>query len=187
MKGAVIMISLQVVYVLLIIISVYILLSFYIINKFKNINGQNIGPKLKQDLNNLQLKNTNDNTFLLKNLISSPIENAFIIFAESNCSECKKVLDSMMYLKKSVMLDIQVVFSNTNENREGSSKYTWLPNKFFVDLDSVINDLSIHMFPYFIETNSKGLVESKGFASVDSLLEFIKNNDKIIVKETVVQ
>lgn len=173
------MISIQVLYVLLMIIGVYITLLFLVLDRLKKRDGQNLGPKLKEDLNNVSFKSINRNEYFVRNLLNTD-ENVLFIFAESNCSECKRILRAMRHLHESVNIDIKVVFSDTEENLKGATEYYWLPNKYFLDLEFMIEDLRVNVFPFFIEIGSHGLVETKGFVSIDLLLQRIDENKKTI-------
>lgn len=165
------MINIQIVVALVIINFIYIIIHFFIIFHLKNRFKVRFGPSIGQSISQVEISDINQNKSLLNNVLGN--KKSLLLFVDMDCDHCNKIINSLKLINRSGLSQIQFLLANTEENIRGVKEKNLEGNFYFLDENVLFNSMNIKGFPFFIEIDNKNVIENKGYASSNVIIEYL--------------
>ncbi|MFP7416615.1 hypothetical protein [Priestia filamentosa] len=161
----------QIIISLILIMFCYISLQIFTLYYLKNKNRVKGGPMLGDTIRDIEVIDINKNKINLSKILSS--QPKLIIFVDMNCAHCKNIINSLNVFNKDLLKDIHFFLVNNEENVRELKKRRNNKNFYFLNEEDVFDNFNVRLFPFYMELNGNKIVQKKGYASGNTIIEYL--------------
>ncbi|MED4238217.1 hypothetical protein [Priestia megaterium] len=161
----------QIIISLILIIVCYILLQYFTIHILKNAKKVKSGPVLGESLEDFDVINVNQKRIKFSKLSNS--QPKLILFVDMECTHCKSIIKSLNLFNKDVLKNIEFFTLNNKENLEQLKEKNINQNFYLLSEEDMLENLKVQLFPFYIEVDGNNIVQKKGYASNNTIIEYL--------------
>ncbi|MED4253507.1 hypothetical protein [Priestia megaterium] len=161
----------QIIISLILIIVCYILLQCFTIHILKNAKKVKSGPVLGESLEDFDVINVNQKRIKFSKLSNS--QPKLILFVDMECTHCKSIIKSLNLFNKDVLKNIEFFTLNNKENLEQLKEKNINQNFYLLSEEDMLENLKVQLFPFYIEVDGNNIVQKKGYASNNTIIEYL--------------
>ncbi|WP_194758388.1 hypothetical protein [Priestia megaterium] len=161
----------QIIISLILIIVCYILLQCFTIYVLKNVRRVRSGPVLGETIKDLDIINVDQKKMKFSTLLNS--QPKLMIFVDMDCTHCRSIIKSLNLFNNNVLKDVEFFTLNTKENLEELKERNITQNFYLLSEEDMLENLKVQLFPFYIEVDENNIVQKKGYASNNTIIEYL--------------
>ncbi|MFE0301168.1 MULTISPECIES: response regulator [Priestia] len=161
----------QIIISLILIIVCYISLQCFTIYVLKNVKKVRSGPVLGEKLQDFEVINVNQKEMKISTLLNSKPK--LILFVDMDCTHCRDIIKSLNLFNNNVLRDVEFFTLNSKDNLEQLKQTNLNQDFYLISEEDMFEKLKVQFFPFYIEVDSNNVVQKKGYASNNTIIEYV--------------
>ncbi|MDN3233548.1 redoxin domain-containing protein [Priestia megaterium] len=161
----------QIIISLILIIVCYISLQCFTIYVLKNAKKVRSGPALGERIHDLEVINVNQKKIKFSTLLDS--QSKLILFVDMDCTHCKSIIQSLNLFNNNVLKNVEFFTVNSKENLEQLKQINTNQDFYLLSEEDMFEKLKVQFFPFYIEVDRNKIVQKKGYASNNTIIEYV--------------